>query len=658
MQTVAIIAARMGSTRFPGKVLKPLVGRPVLGWVVRAALMAKRVNRVVVATTTSPADNDIVQWCNANAVAVFRGPETDVLRRFYDCAKWVDANIIVRLTGDCPFLDPDVIDEVLLLRERESADYASNVDPPTWPDGLDVEAFTRQALIESHARANRDSDRDCLTQYIQRNRHRFHCVNLTCPLPGLQKERWVLDTEDDYRFCIAVAERKIGDSYRDILSCLNDRTREINAKNTRNERFFAQRSKEPLPDRYFDISHNVYKRALHVQPYGASTYSKSAVAFGTDAPLYLTHGDAGVVFDVDGNDYVDFISGLGAVILGHRHPTVNDAIRRQLDTGIAFSLGNELEIDVCQRLADIPSGDNLVVLGKNGSDASLAAIRVARAFTGRQYAVMLEGAYHGFHDWSLANTARGYGIPSGHGELVYSSLDNFISDLKGAPEIAAVIVEPDRYSCDELIGLRRFCTEHGIVLVFDEVFTGLRYGETLLASRELHLHPDLTCMGKALGNGMPISALIGKREIMERFAPGHHLNAFYSTTMGGDCLSLAACLATLKELQIGYRALQQNATWVAENVRIMIDYFGLGDRIKISGVPLNRLTFESPDLGNKFRAEMARNGVLIYSSFNVMTAHNESDLIRTQMALMATFEKIKMGTAVGYHQIESNIMRR
>src|SRR5712671_457286 len=205
VRTIAICQARMGSTRLPGKVLANLNGKAVLQWTVDAVRKADGIDEVVVATSTLPADDVIARYCAMNRINCFRGSEADVLDRFYQCAIAYAAEVILRLTCDCPFLDPHVITEVVRLRALKEADYASNIDPPTYPDGLDVECFSFAALSAAWREATRPSDRDCVPQFISRNRHRFHAVNLTCPLPGLVKERWVLDTEDDYKFCVHLA---------------------------------------------------------------------------------------------------------------------------------------------------------------------------------------------------------------------------------------------------------------------------------------------------------------------------------------------------------------------------------------------------------------------------------------------------------------------
>src|SRR5262249_35803952 len=148
-----------------------------------------------IATSSRAADDVIYQWCEEHNIRCFRGSETDVLSRFTNTALEAKADVAVRVTCDCPFLDPNVIGEVIALRNATGAAYASNVDPPTWPDGLDCEAITINALVAAEKETTRPSDRESVTQFIVRNRRRFPAANLICPIPGLHRERWVLDTE-------------------------------------------------------------------------------------------------------------------------------------------------------------------------------------------------------------------------------------------------------------------------------------------------------------------------------------------------------------------------------------------------------------------------------------------------------------------------------
>jgi glutamate-1-semialdehyde aminotransferase/spore coat polysaccharide biosynthesis protein SpsF (cytidylyltransferase family) len=637
--TTAIIQARMGSTRFPGKVLKLLDGKPVLGWVCAAVDRAKMVDRIVVATSTLPADNAIEAYIKNTGIAhCFRGSETDVLDRFYKCSQQYTDNVYLRLTGDCPFLDPSVIDQVVALRSMLGIDYASNVDPPTWPDGLDVECFTGSTLEIAWKEATRQSDRDCLTQYITRNRYRFKAANLTCPLPGMHKERWVLDTEDDYKLCKEIAEKTgLTPSYTDILKILDEHPeyRLINSA-PRNERFYAEINKEETPPRKFTASSHCLSRALKTIPFGAQTFSKSHIQYPSmRAPLYVSHADGARIFDVDGNDYIDLVSGLLPVVLGYRDPDVDEAIRRQLDNGISFSLSTTLEAELSELLCHhIPCAE-MVKFGKSGTDVTTAAIRAARAYTGKSHVFL--GGYHGWSDWSMSTTDRNAGILKEVGVFSHK-LDMSYLATTSEPNIAAIIVEPDMWDYDHLLNLRKFCTSHGIILIFDEIITGFRFPR-MSYQKHVGITPDLATFGKAMANGMPISAVVGRKDIMNVFQPPD--NIFYSGTFFGETLSMAAAIATIKKIErddvIGH--ICKEGAYLSAAIEHSILNLGLSGIVELSGHPSRKIISfhgedqqETDQIRTLFMAEMIQAGVLIINSNNISFAHKRNEMIKVHRA--------------------------
>lgn len=650
MKVVAIAQARMGSTRAPGKVMRDLGGKPVLAWTIDALLAATGINEVVLATSTLPADDVIAKFCADEDIKCFRGSESDVLDRFYKCAVEHEADIILRLTCDCPFLDPAVISEVVKLQAMTGASYASNIDPPSYPDGLDVECFTFQALEAAWNEAVRATDRDCVPQYISRNRDRFAAVNLTCPLPGLAKERWVLDTEADYEFCKKVVE-SIGTnlyqpSYVEILDLLekNQDIKKINANGIRNERFYEGLATEDLPPRTFKRSAGILDRATKTIPFGAQTFSKSHIQFPAGlSPLYCSHADGARIFDVDGNDYVDLVSAVLPVILGYRDPDVDEAIRRQLDNGISFSLATRLETELSELLCKhIPCAE-MVKFGKTGTDVTTAAIRLARAYTGRDH--VLTGGYHGWADWSMACTDRNLGIPDD--VMALSHKINFVTaEAPVAPgSIAAIIVEPDS-DPEKLAKLRDFCTKFGIVLIFDEVITGFRY--SMGGAQDLFgVTPDLACFGKAMANGMPISAIVGKRDIMKLMEPPN--NIFYSGTMFGETLSIAAAIACIKKLERDnvLAHIWSKGDLLGRQIGLFLYENGLNDEISIGGLPPRKvITFRDTEratanqIRTMFMSRMAQNGVLIINSNNLSFAHKDPEMHRIVTAYRSTLSAI------------------
>lgn len=663
MKVVAVCQARMGSTRLPGKVLLPLghyedkTARPTLGWVVDAAKRAPGVDEVIVATSTLPGDDRIAQWATESGIAVFRGSETDVLSRFLGTAIHTKADVIVRLTGDCPFLDPAVIGEVIQLRKMKDVAYATNTDPPSYPDGLDVEVFTREALEAAHREAIRPSDRDTVTRFMVRNRHRFPAANLVCPLPELFNERWVLDSRQDHTFISGIAHRLTlaaitTPSYLDILKILDKEPwmRECIEGLTRNERFYEGLAAEKDVKRSYSTSKVCLDKAETLIPLGAQTFSKSKLQFPGVSPLFVTHADGGYCYDVDGSDFVDLVGGLLPIILGHRDPDVDMAIRDQLSRGISFSLSTTLEHDLAERLhAHIPSAE-MVRFGKNGSDVTTAAVRLARHITGRDKVVV--GGYHGWHDWSMAVSDRFNGIPEAIQDLSYKTPWDR-DDGTGHEEIAAVVLEPEFYSKKDLEGWRKHCDHYGTILIFDEIISGFRCGMGGL-QKVTGVTPDLSTFGKAMANGMPISALVGLERYMKRMP-----EISYSGTFFGETLSIAASIATIDKLDRLKvpQYLNQTGAYLRSEINVLLERHSI-DTIQLYGeVELNRIKFRDKTLQSLFIQEMAKNGVLIIGSHNTCWAHRKPELDRILTAWDQTLGAIAAGGKLEGEIIQGRAVR-
>lgn len=644
MKTVAIIQARMGSTRLPGKVLMSLDSSysmaTTLGWCYRACNATPGIDATWIATSTELADGDITRWADYHLIPnVFRGSETDVLSRYMGAAVESKADVILRLTSDCPFLDPQVIGAVVRLQKQTGADYVSNVDPRTYPDGLDVECFTREVLFAAHAEATRPIDRDTVTYWIQRNQSRFPAESLINPIPGLENERWVLDTREDYEFCKAIAARwpwhKGPPSQLDILGILDKEPelRKLNSGHVMNERFYDALAEEPVYSRTFSRSSSLLARAEKYIPTGTQTFSKSKLQFPQPSPLFLTHGQGALVWDVSGNEFVDCVSALLPNILGYRDPDVDGAIRRQLARGISFSLATELEAELAETLCRLIPCAEMVRFGKTGTDATTCAVRLARAFTGRDRVLICEG-YHGWADWSVE---RNTGVPIG--VRSYTDRCKIGSNLHTLTNYAAIIIEPET-NPEYLKYLREYCDKTGCILIFDEVITGFRFD--LGGAQKLYeVTPDLACFGKAMANGMPLSAVVGRRDIMKRMEPPD--NIFYSGTFFGETLSLAASIATIKKME-KERAIQK--LWITGfDLRVaaanIIKHHRLEEHITFQGMePLVRLKFKDDKIAALFRKEMIATGTLIIASHNICAAHGPSEIKRVLKSYDHTLKEI------------------
>ena len=650
MKTVAIIQARMGSSRFPGKVLTPLGGQPVLGWVVRAARAISGVDVVAVATSDRSADDAIAVWCAGQHIACHRGSETDVLERFAQAARAEDGEVFVRLTADCPLLDPAVCAMVVALRKTTGADYACNFDPRSWPDGLDCEAFSADALEKTVANAQTSFEREHVTPFMRADRKLFHVAQLTCPIPGQADHRWTLDTRADLAFMEAVVARLPADerppSWLEILAAADGVSHPgaVPASETQ-----ATASVNDIHHRGYGESRALLERACKVIPLGSQTFSKSHIQYPREAPMFLTKGDGARVWDVDGNEFVDLVSGLLPVVLGYRDPDVDAAIRRQLDSGISFSLATQLETELAERLVDLIPCAEMVRFGKNGTDATSAAVRLARAFTGRDRVAV--SGYHGWQDWYIGTTARNNGVPVAVSALTHTfafnnaaALDALLAAHPG--EFACVVMEPVgavEPDVDYLNEAKAIAHRHGALLVFDEIITGFRVA---LGGAQAHygVTPDLACFGKAMGNGMPISAVVGRVDVLREME-----NVFFSGTFGGEALSLAASIAVIDKMRTTpvIERLWETGQRLSDGAGTRIKEHGLHETIGFTGLaPWRVLTFRDHPKASKealrtvFIAEMLKAGVLINASHNVTYALSSDDEERVLAAYDTTLARL------------------
>ena len=661
MTTVALIQARLSSTRLPGKVLLSLAGRPVLEWVVRAAAAIPGVDRVAVATSDRADDDVLAAWAAGYGVACHRGPLDDVLGRFVLAARAEAADVVLRLTADCPLLDPQVCGQVLALLHRRGLDYAATA--ATWPDGLDCEAFSASALEAAAAEAVAAPEREHVTPFLRDRRDRFRVGMLPCPLPGLEGERWTLDEPHDFELLSGVVsllpDTARPPSHLEVLAALaaqpDLRTR--NGGIVRNEGAAKSwRDSPPPPWHGTARTARWLERAERVIPLASQTFSKSRIQYPADSPLFLTHGQGGRVWDVDGNRFVDMVCGLLPVVLGYQDADVDQAIRDQLGRGISFSLPTTLETELAERLTRLVPCAEQVRFGKNGTDATSAAIRLARAFTGRDRVAVC--GYHGWQDWYIGATSRHKGIPAAVRELTHTvpyndlgAVDRLLSTHPG--QFAALILEPMNAvdpAPGYLQGLKDLLHAHGALLVFDEVITGFRYA--LGGAQSLFgVTPDLASFGKAMGNGMPISAIVGRADVMHEME-----EVFYSGTFGGEALSLAAAIATIDKMEREpvIEHLWNLGSRLADGVADLTARHGLGDLISLVGrAPWKIIAVKDHPGARKeavktlFAREMLRAGVLFLASHNVCYAHDDDDVAVVLSAWDRALAKVAAELATG-----------
>ncbi len=292
----------------------------------------------------------------------------------------------------------------------------------------------------------------------------------------------------------------------------------------------------------------LHERINKIIPSCTQTLAKgpSQHVFGV-APIFLRKGKGAYVWDIDDNKYLDYNMGIGPISLGYSYKAVDDAIKAQLEDGITFSLMHPLELEVAELLKEIIPNAQAVRFSKTGADVVSASIRLARAYTGKKN--ILCCGYHGWHDWYIGVTLRNNGIPKEISDLTntfdYNNFDALLDAIDN--DTAAIILEPvvfDEPKDNFLHKIENICKEKNIVLIFDEMWTGFRLA--LGGAQEyFKITPDLACYSKAISNGMPLSVLTGKKEIMDLLDK----DVFFYTTFGGETLSLAAAKATINEMR-------------------------------------------------------------------------------------------------------------
>jgi glutamate-1-semialdehyde aminotransferase len=381
-----------------------------------------------------------------------------------------------------------------------------------------------------------------------------------------------------------------------------------------------------------DKSDELYKIALDLIPATTQTLAKGPQQNVKGiAPKYLEKGKGSHVWDVDGNEYIDFNMGIGPLSLGYAYPKIDNAIKKQLEDGITFSLMHPLEVEVAKLINEVVPNAESVRYSKTGADVTTAAIRVARAYTGREKVLCC--GYHGWHDWYISVTDKNNGIPNAINDLTFTINYNDIQSVKDSidSDIAAIILEPFVFEPPKdnfLHELRKLCNDNGILLIFDEMWTGFRIA--LGGAQEYFgVKADMATFSKAVANGMPLSILTGHKEVMKVLDD----DVFFYTTFGGEALSLAAAKATIEELRdknvpayltVQGKKLKDGYNQVANNLGM--------DFTKCIGYECRSLITFDAKAGNPLeikalvQQEMIKRGILWGGFHNMCFSHTDADV--------------------------------
>jgi glutamate-1-semialdehyde 2,1-aminomutase len=589
MKIVALVQARMGSTRLPNKVMKRIGAIPMIELLLSRLARASEVDQIIVATSGDERNLPLVEHVRKLGYACEQGSENDVLDRYVQAAKKHQADVVVRITGDCPLVDPDLVDEAIRLFKNTDLDYLCNNYPPSYPDGLDIEICTFKSLEKAWQETNEPFDREHVTPYL-RKPGKFN-IDTKHNNKDLSALRWTVDEPADFTVIEKVFQHfhpRIDFSWLDVLHLQHQQPTlfDLNQNIMRNE------------GATMGAGQKLWKRAKKIIPGGSMLLSKRAEMFLPEHwPAYFSKAKGCKVWDLDGNEFIDMcIMGIGTNTLGYGHAEVDAAVQQTVSSGNMSTFNCPEEVYLAEKLIELHPWAEMVRLARSGGEANAIAIRIARAASGKDKVAIC--GYHGWHDWYLsANlgddaSLDGHllpglepkGVPRNLKGTVFPFSYNNYAELEGlinTQEIGVIKMEVSRNQGPQdnfLHKVRKLATEHGIVLIFDECTSGFR--ETFGGLHKKYgVEPDMAMFGKALGNGYAITATIGRREVMEAAQ-----STFISSTFWTERIGPTAALATLKVMErikswetITQTGLDIRDGWqqLADKHQLNIDHWGL-----------------------------------------------------------------------------------
>ena len=634
MKIVALVQARMGSTRLPGKVLKTIVNKPMIELLLTRLSQSSELNEIVVATSDDSQNDQLQLVVESLGFSCTRGSEKDVLSRFYESAKFSGADIIVRITGDCPLVDSILVDECIKGYKNSNVDYFSNVDPASYPDGLDIEVMSFESIKRANNETNSEFDREHVTPYI-RNSDRFSKSSMQYA-EDLSNQRWTVDEPEDLIVVTNIFEHfspNIFFNWRQVLKL----------KKLKPELFTRNQHINNNEGSTMGTGQKLYKRAKRVIPGGSMLLSKRPEMFLPDKwPGYFSKSKGCKVWDLDGKEYIDMsIMGIGTNILGYGHPEVDEAVIRTVKDGNMSTFNCPEEVYLAEKLVELHPWADMARFARSGGEINSIAIRIARASTGRDKIAIC--GYHGWHDWYLSTNLdndknldghllpglqpngvprglTGTTLPFNYNDI--KQLEQIIKDNNG--EIAAIKMEVSRNEEPKdnyLQKVRNLATENNIILIFDECTSGFR--ETFGGlHKKYDVEPDLAVFAKALGNGYAISACIGRQKYMQAAQ-----QTFISSTFWTERIGPTAAFKTLEVME--REKSWQIITKIGSN--ISSQWQGLADKYELDintwGLPaLSGYTFNLPNaLSYKtlITQEMLKKGYLAANSVYACTEHKQ-----------------------------------
>ena len=650
LNIVAIVQARMGSTRLPGKVLKKIGTHTAIELLLKRLNQSKLLTKIVLATSTNIENKPLIKHVKSLGYCVFLGDENNVLNRYYQCAVKQHADIIVRITGDCPLIDSTIVDEAISTFLESKVDYVSNIHPPTYPDGLDTEVFSFKALQQAQQQAHTAHQTEHVTPYIIETTG-FKLKNLAYK-KDYSMHRWTLDNPEDHKIISHIYKHfhpQIHFGWKQILKLVASEANLLTSNQTIKRNEGATLSTGP----------KLYQRAKKIIPGGTSLLSKRPEMFLPEKwPAYFKKAKGCSVWDLDDREYIDMsINGIGTNTLGYGNPTVDEAVLNAVHSGNMSTLNCAEEVYLAEKLIELHPWADQVRFARSGGEINAIAVRIARAASGKDKIAIC--GYHGWHDWYLSanlndnDSLSGHllpglnpqGVPKNLTNTVFPFRYNHIEELESIiklHDIGVIKMEVQRSEPPDegfLKGIRKIADQNNIVLIFDECTSGFRqtYGGLHL---QFNVEPDIALFAKTLGNGYAISACIGKQSVMQAAQ-----STFISSTFWTERIGPTAALATLKVMQEekSWQKITQTGSVITKKWLELAQKYEL--EINTFGLPaLTGFTFKSQHhLAYKtfITQEMLKQGFLAANSVYTTLAHTTEIIEAYFEQLDPIFNEIK-----------------
>ncbi len=629
-----ILQARQNSIRFPNKVLQTISGVPLIIFLLRRLKKVKKADQIITAIPKNNENKFLKKILQKYEFKYFEGSEKNVLKRFYQCAKKFNAKNVIRITADCPFSDPKIIDEFIEIFIEKKVDYLSNGNPPTYPDGFDIEIFTFDALKKSFLKSKKPFDQEHVTPYMKKSNF-FLKYNVTNKV-DLSDIRLTIDYAEDL-----IVIRKILSHFKNKKSChLNDIVRVLknNKKIMYKNQFYIRNSGSKNSE-----NQKNWERAKTIIPGGNMLISKRPELFlPLGWPTYFEKAK-GIKIWSERKIYHDFCSmGVGTNLLGYGNVKVDNAVKKIIQNGNMSTLNSHEDIILAEKLLDMHEWADMAKFARSGGEANAIAIRIARIASGKDKVAIC--GYHGWHDWYLAanlsstknlnnhliKNLNPRGVPSNLKNTVFPFQYNDISSLKKIireHDIGTIKMEVKREEDPKnnfLQEVRKIANKKNIILIFDECTSGFRQSFGGL-HKFYKINPDMAMFGKALGNGYAITAVIGKRSIMENASTN-----FISSTMWTERIGTSAaieCLSVMKSLK-SWKKISKTGIWLKKQWKKMANLHQL--KIDVKGLDsIPNFIFKSQN-HNLYKTlitqELLKKNILATNKIFISVLHNRKNL--------------------------------